>query len=148
MTSAKNDLSIPSKYWYQMQAEAAEKAPEEACGLLAGGHGRVAAVFPVTNELHSPTRFRMEPKEQIRAFIRIDADKMDLLAIYHSHPAGVAYPSETDLKEFAYPGVAYVIWAPDTEGGTGRWVARGFIVDGGRVEEIRLIRLDEMEFCQ
>lgn len=78
-------------------------APEEGCGFLAGADGVVTAVLFIENELHSPTRYRMEPQSQIDALIALDEDGAELLAIFHSHPSSRPWPSATDLTEFAYP---------------------------------------------
>lgn len=122
-----------------MRDQAARWAPEEACGLLAGKTlGQVEKVFPVANRLHSPSRFEMDPREQLRAFIDIEAAGLELCAIYHSHPLGPAAPSPTDLTEFAYPGVVYLIWAPEQPGPSPVWDARGFLLDDRVVIEIRL----------
>jgi proteasome lid subunit RPN8/RPN11 len=83
---------------------------EESCGLVAGLQDTALAIFPVTNSLHSPTRFRMDALEQVKALLEMERSGWELLAIYHSHLHGPAQPSETDTKEFAYPGVAYLIF--------------------------------------
>lgn len=98
-------------------AEAARCAPEEACGLVGGRNGRAELVLPVENCLHSSTRFEMEPRALVRGLQRIeDEEKLELAAIYHSHPSGPRRPSETDRAEFLYPEAAMIIAAPDEKG--------------------------------
>jgi proteasome lid subunit RPN8/RPN11 len=84
--------------------------PEEGCGLL-GGHDSVATrVFPIENVLHSQTRFRMHPVQQVQAIhTMLDAD-MELVGIFHSHPEGPAGISMPDIQEVAYPQAAYLIF--------------------------------------
>ena len=41
---------------------------EEACGLVAGHRSDQLAVFPITNVLHSPVRFQMDPEQQLKRF--------------------------------------------------------------------------------
>jgi proteasome lid subunit RPN8/RPN11 len=136
---AANHLSIPLVVWQAMHDEVVRWAPEEACGLLAGQScGQVERAMPVTNRLHSPSRFEMEPREQLRAFLDIEAAGSVLCAIYHSHPAGPDHPSPTDLVEFAYPGVIYLIWAPEQPGAAPLWNARAFIIDKDDFQEIFL----------
>lgn len=78
--------------------------PEEGCGLVAGDEmGRVTAVYPIENSLHSPTAFKMEPKQQIEAMLALEANGWQLLAIYHSHPGGPEIPSRTDIQQAHYP---------------------------------------------
>ncbi len=109
--------------------------PEEACGILGGQAGRVQVVVPVTNQLHSPVRFRMASEEQLRAFQFLEDQGLEMLAFFHSHPAGPSSPSATDLAEFAYPGVLAIIWSPGADG----WQARAFQVDDGTICEVPFV---------
>lgn len=113
--------------------------PEEACGLLVGEQGLVEQVAAVTNALHSPVRYRMEPQEQFEWLMWLDEHNKELLAVFHSHPAGPAVPSETDLAEYYYPEAAMIIWSPVG----GHWEMRGFQVENGRAREITLRLVDE-----
>lgn len=85
------------------------------------------------NVERSPLRFRMAPREQLRAFDWIEAHGLELLAIYHSHPAGPEIPSVTDVSDAAYP-VVHVIWSRPQ----GKWQARGFWIEAGQVSEVTL----------
>ena len=111
--------------------------PEEACGVLGGRDGQVEQVALVTNRLHSPVRFQMAPEEQLRAFQQIEAQGLEIIAFFHSHPTGPPFPSETDRREFAYPGVLALVWSPEKNG----WQARAFQLDGGEVVETPLVRI-------
>lgn len=104
---------------------------EERCGLIGGVNGEARLFLPITNILHSPTRFRMDVSEQWQAFQTFEAQGLELMAIVHSHPNGPSVPSPTDLAEFAYPGVLYLIAAPTAEG----WQLRGFWLDEGQIRE-------------
>jgi proteasome lid subunit RPN8/RPN11 len=125
-------LWLEPAHWAQMQAHVQRCAPEEACGLLVGTAGRVRAVCEITNALHSPVRFRMAEQEQVNAFLELEQRGWELLAIYHSHPNGPPGPSPTDLAEFAYPGVLYVIWSLQASG----WEGRAFWIQESRTGEV------------
>ena len=112
-----------------------EYLPEEACGLLGGRDGSVEVVLPVTNELHSPMRFRMDAPEQLRAILQLEEQEMDLMGIFHSHPRGPEFPSDTDIQEHAYPESAVVICSLSDTG----WVIRAFSIQGYSVFEIELV---------
>jgi proteasome lid subunit RPN8/RPN11 len=132
-------ITLPLAVWQAMRDQVDRWSPEEACGLLAGQlPGQVERSFPITNRLHSPSRFEMEPREQLRAFQDIEAAGLALLAIYHSHPMGPSNPSPTDLAEYAYPGVAYLIWAPELSGTSPIWNARGYWLENDGYNEIPL----------
>jgi len=110
----------------------------EACGLLAGRRDIVERVFLVSNAEQSPVRFRMDTQEQYNAFMQIEADALDLLGIFHSHPTGPETVSATDIAESAYD-VVNVIWSPID----GEWKARGFWIEKGNVTEVELQVIDD-----
>jgi len=125
-------LHLRHEHWESMLREAERLAPQEACGLGAGRDGYLQVVLPVNNELHSPTRYRMDPVEQLMAFQWIDENGLDLVAIYHSHPEGPGEPSETDRSEAYYPESVYLILSRQGDS----WGCRGFTLQEGRFGEI------------
>lgn len=131
-------LQISRHIWEQMRLDVASRAPEEACGLLAGRRQedqlQASLLFITTNLLHSPTRYRIDPQEQLAAFNRMDDLGLELVAIYHSHPQGPDAPSPTDLAEAYYPEAAYLIWS----GRAGEWVCAGYAIQHGRIFPVSL----------
>lgn len=108
-------------------------APLEACGLLAGKEDRVEQVLIVQNQAQSPVRFVMDPYEQLRSFEWIESHALDLIGIFHSHPAGPEVASPTDIAEATYE-VVHVILSP----GRDEWKARGFWIENGKSVEVSL----------
>ena len=133
----KQILTISRTHWQQMLTHVDEHVPREACGLLAGKNDRVEKVIPVRNQAQSDVRFVMEPYEQLRAFDWIDSNGLELLGIFHSHPAGPETASPTDIAEAAYD-VVHVIWSR----ALGRWQARGFWIENGTATEVSLQIVD------
>ena len=127
-------LRIAREHWEQMRAQAIAGAPLEVCGLLAGLNEKSQAVFPIRNEEGSSTRYRMDPKEQLQAFLAIERAGWEILAIYHSHPAGPPRPSKTDLAEAAYPGVVHLIWVIEN----GEWNCLAFSLDSSVIQALDL----------
>jgi proteasome lid subunit RPN8/RPN11 len=117
----------------QMRSHVQACLPREGCGLLAGNTGRVQLVIPVTNDEQSTVRFRMNPLEQLAGLERIDAEGLELLGVFHSHPDGPEVPSATDIAEAAYP-VVQVIWRRKQ----GAWEARGYWIEENNVTEVKL----------
>ncbi len=109
------------------------QAPLEACGLLAGKGGRVEKTLFVRNQAQSPVRFVMDPYEQLQAFEWIDDHGLDLLGIFHSHPAGPETVSPTDIAEAAYE-VVHVVCSRRN----GEWKLRGFWIEDGKAVEVPL----------
>jgi len=129
-------LLIAPQHMQQMAAHAAACSPLEACGLVAAANEDESVhVFLIENELASPTHYSLQPHQQLEAFMEIERRGWRLLAIFHSHPNGTPHPSQTDLAEARYPGVAHLIWAPDAAGG---WACRAFMLDDGQVAELEL----------
>jgi proteasome lid subunit RPN8/RPN11 len=133
---ADNPLILPAARRQEMLAHVQRCLPEEACGLLGGRDGRCQVVLPVTNRLHSPVRYQMDPKEQVQALFWLDEHNLDLLAIFHSHPTGPDQPSPTDLAEFAYPGTLTVICWPDRSSG---WQVSAFAIARDRVAVVSIL---------
>jgi [CysO sulfur-carrier protein]-S-L-cysteine hydrolase len=108
--------------------------PEEACGLVAGKNSVGVEVIAVTNEVHSPVRYRMAPQEQLEAFLWLENQELELLALYHSHPGGPAFPSATDIAEYAYPDSVMIVCYP----ADGEWHAGAFLIKGNTYQEVVL----------
>jgi proteasome lid subunit RPN8/RPN11 len=125
---------MPSELYQQALAHTLACLPEEACGLVGGLGVEAACSVPITNQLHSPARFRMDPAEQLRTFQAFEAQSIELVAIYHSHPQGPPHPSVTDVREFAYPGVLTLIISPLGDG----WQMRAFSIQNDQVSEEQL----------
>jgi proteasome lid subunit RPN8/RPN11 len=126
-------LTLNREHWQQMLHHIDSHIPLEACGLLAGKDNRVEKVIEVQNQAQSPVRFVMDPYEQLKAFDWIEANGLDLLGIFHSHPAGPEIASATDIAEAAYE-VVHVIWSRLED----RWQARGFWIKDGNASEVSL----------
>jgi proteasome lid subunit RPN8/RPN11 len=83
--------------------------PLEACGIVGGQDGRALQLYRVDNILQSPTAYEMDALQQVQAMLDIEAQGMELAAIYHSHPNGPARPSPTDVAQAYYPEAVQLI---------------------------------------
>jgi proteasome lid subunit RPN8/RPN11 len=132
-------ILISTKQLEKMRLDVECRAPEEACGLLAGKFDadicRVAEVIQTENTLHSPFRYRLDPKEQLAAFNHIESQGLELIGIYHSHPAGPTNPSNTDIAEAYYPDATYLIWSKSAV----EWKCRGFIIRDRKFKEVIVV---------
>ena len=84
-------------------------APAECCGLLAGHGQRAQCRYPMRNALASPTRYLADAGDLCAAFRQIRTSRLDLVAIYHSHPSSPAVPSRVDLEQNYYGPVPRII---------------------------------------
>ena len=127
-------MRIPREILDGLVEHARAVAPEEACGVLAGTDDGIAKSYPLTNLDHSPEHFSLDPREQLQAVRDARSLGLEIIAVYHSHPATPARMSEEDLRLAVAPDFRYVIVslaAPD------RPDVRAFSVqDGSPVPEL------------
>jgi len=91
-------LKLPRRIYERLLTEARAALPHECCGLL-GGHGEdVTELFAASNQLASPNAFEIPPQELFDIFRELRARKLELVGIYHSHPAGDNAPSRRDRE--------------------------------------------------
>jgi proteasome lid subunit RPN8/RPN11 len=126
-------LRIDGALYREMVEHGLREFPNEACGLLASRDGVPVRFFAMRNLDASPVSYRLDPKEQLEVFDRMDEEGWELLGIFHTHTHSEAYPSETDLRLAFYPDAYYLVMSlSDRE----RPVLRAFrIVDGEITEE-------------
>ncbi len=109
--------------------------PNEACGILAGRGTIVEKVYSLTSENPSPTFYQIEAQEQFRVLREMRDAGRDLVGIYHSHPAGRAYPSSTDVELAFYPEAVYVIVSLIERQDP---CVKGYTIVDGKVTEVSL----------
>ncbi len=102
-------LKINKEVWAGIIVHARQEAPLEACGYLAEQEGIVIRHYPLTNADASADHYCLKPEEQFAAVRQMRAAGMKLRAVYHSHPASPARPSEEDIKLAHDPEISYII---------------------------------------
>lgn len=102
-------LRIPRSIYEGIVEHAKREWPLECCGILGGREETVKKDFELSNMEKSSTRYLMSPEEQLRVFKELEEESMELIAIYHSHPHTIPFPSETDVEMAFYPEVTSII---------------------------------------
>jgi proteasome lid subunit RPN8/RPN11 len=102
-------LKIPKVIFQGMIEHAKRESPMECCGILGGKEKTVQKAFELKNTEESHVQYSMSPQDQMKAFEEMERESMEMIAIYHSHPHTIAFPSETDVKLAFYPDVSSVI---------------------------------------
>jgi proteasome lid subunit RPN8/RPN11 len=117
-------------------AHADREHPRECCGFLLGRGRRVSYAVAATNVAQGNTRYRVDDREhlQLRKLLRSFVPAIEIVGVYHSHPAGSATASETDVAEAMYPDWVYVIVGPRSP----RRVVRAFQFRANEAREIAL----------
>ena len=127
-------MKISRPIYDELLAHAGEDAPNECCGLIGGNDGVAKTVYRARNAEASPLRYNLDPQDQFRIMTEMDEKGEELSAIYHSHTASPAYPSQTDINLAAYPGVLYLIVSL----AEGEEPLRGYRIEEGQVDEVEL----------
>jgi proteasome lid subunit RPN8/RPN11 len=112
-------VKVPPKIYSELMRHAESDAPNECCGMIGGTDGTAQKVYRARNAEASPLRYMIEGQDVYRIHNEIEDAGQELLAIYHSHTASPAYPSQTDINlaflggavdgGLAWPGVLYLI---------------------------------------
>jgi len=93
----------------QIISHAKKGLPLEVCGYLAGKDGVINKHYELTNIDQSKEHFSFDPKEQFAAIKDARTNDLEVYAVYHSHPATPARPSQEDIRLAYDPSISYVI---------------------------------------
>jgi proteasome lid subunit RPN8/RPN11 len=96
----------------EVNAHASEGYPQEICGMLIGPRGgsRVTEVRRAHNTItdRARDRYEIDPLDHIRVQRECDANGMEIVGYYHSHPDHPARASVFDTER-AWAGPVYLI---------------------------------------
>ena len=112
-------MVVPAAIRKELQAHAAEEAPNECCGLLVFRDGIAERYERGRNTLASPYRYELE----IDPSLWFLEDEGCELAVFHSHPETEPIPSRTDRAL------------------AGLWSGRPFLIYGLKLDELRAWRI-------
>ncbi|HVN54940.1 MAG TPA: M67 family metallopeptidase [Anaerolineaceae bacterium] len=107
-------LAIPSTLLGEIYAVVERAYPEEGAGFLLGSDGpvrRVASVFPLANASEDAARrnrYLITPEDYLKGELEAEAQGIDIIGVFHSHPDHPERPSEFD-REWAQPYFSYLI---------------------------------------
>lgn len=128
-----SSIALPQSIYQALLAQARAASPIEACAILAGRDGRVQAFFPMTNTDASADHFMMDPAEQFVVVKAVRAAGQQILAVHHSHPTALAWPSAEDIRLALTPGVVYTILSL---GDRDAPHFTGFSIEAGAIAEV------------
>jgi proteasome lid subunit RPN8/RPN11 len=118
-----------------MVEHARADAPNECCGMIGSRNGEAVTLYRAVNTAASPLKYEMDPMEILKIHNELDAEQLELGAIYHSHTRSDPYPSQTDINLAFYPDSLYVIVGVAGE----EAVVRAFTIRNGDVSEAELV---------
>jgi proteasome lid subunit RPN8/RPN11 len=102
-------VKLPATVVDAIVAHARQGKPEEVCGVVRGrGLTAFKAVAGRNIASERIENYEVDPETLLLQFAFEDAGE-EMMAIYHSHPVSVAYPSATDAWNAHYPDCIYLI---------------------------------------
>jgi proteasome lid subunit RPN8/RPN11 len=144
-------LQLTSSQYKKIIEQGLAGKPLEICGLLAGRRSvdsslvestfaEVLEIYPIESEDQSEKTYTLNPLQQLRADKDAVSKGMEIIGIYHTHPATQPYPSPTDVKrahwegadDLMYPDYSFLIVSlrqPETP------EPRSFYIRGARIPE-------------
>lgn len=105
-----NTISLTAAQIRQLVGIAKDALPNESCAFLLGHNDKVAKILPMRNIDESPVTFSIEPAELLHAYNLAESKGMQVIAIFHSHPAKPS-PSSTDIKFMEINPVIWLIYS-------------------------------------
>jgi proteasome lid subunit RPN8/RPN11 len=129
-------MTLTSRIVARIAEQARAEAPNEACGYLAGTGGRAKVAIPMRNVDASPEHYSFDPRQQFAAVKEARAAGLDLIGVYHSHPATPARMSEEDIRLANDTTMVYVIYSLAEERLKGFRVSREKVVSEVPVEVV------------
>ena len=128
-------LVLSSRHVSELKKHAIDSLPLESCALLAGRISNddvvVSEVIVAKNADRSQVTFSIEPNELLDAYNKAESLGLDIVAIFHSHPAP-AKPSSTDAKYMEINPIPLLIMS------TANNDMKAFLFDG-MIHELEII---------
>ena len=114
MTLQKN-LILSKNHVDILKKHAKKNEPNESCAILFGKNEKeqfsIDEVFLTESMEPSPINFTISNDELIKAYAESEKKKLEVIAIFHSHPSSAAYPSSTDQKYMEINPIPWIIYS-------------------------------------
>lgn len=104
------EISLTAEQIERLASLAKDALPNESCAFLLGKNDSVIEILPMHNVDESAVTFSIEPQELLRAYDLAEGKKLQVIGIFHSHPARPA-PSSTDRRFMEINPVVWLIYS-------------------------------------
>jgi proteasome lid subunit RPN8/RPN11 len=115
-------ISLTAGQIKELASIAKDVLPDESCALLLGENNIVVEILPMRNVDESPITFSIESTELVHAYNLAESKGLQVIAIFHSHPAKPS-PSNTDIKFMEINPVVWLIYS------TTEWRLKAYVYD-------------------
>jgi proteasome lid subunit RPN8/RPN11 len=129
-------ISLTVRQIEELVSIAKDVLPDESCALLLGENNEVIEILPMRNVDESPVTFGIESTELVDAYNLAESKGLQVIAIFHSHPAQPS-PSSTDIKFMEINPVVWLIYS------TTEWRLKAYVYED-YVKEVT-IKITAME---
>jgi proteasome lid subunit RPN8/RPN11 len=123
-------ISLTAGQIRELVSIAKDVLPDESCALLLGEKNTVVEILPMRNVDNCPVTFSIESTELLQAYNLAESKGLQVIAIFHSHPANPS-PSNTDLKFMEINPVIWLIYS------TTEWRLKAYVYDND-VKEVAI----------
>lgn len=107
-------ISLTARQVEQLTKIAKDAFPNESCAFLLGKNDTtttvVTEILPMRNADKSQVSFSIDPQEVLCAYDLAESKRLQVIGIFHSHPARPA-PSSTDKKFMEINPVVWLIYS-------------------------------------
>ncbi|MCS7116401.1 MAG: M67 family metallopeptidase [Nitrososphaerota archaeon] len=119
-------LEIDTESFEALKIESDRVWPLEACALLIGRvYGDVAVVYKVSiveNADASQITFSIRPEDLLRAYLDAEREGLDVIGVFHSHPA----PPQPSVRDLEFMKINPIVWLiiskPSGDYGAFQWI--------------------------
>ena len=115
-------ISLTVRQIEELVSIAKDVLPDESCALLLGENNEVVEILPMRNVDESPLTFSVESTELVDAYNLAESKGLQVIAIFHSHPAQPS-PSSTDIKFMEINPVVWLIYS------TTEWRLKAYVYE-------------------
>ncbi|MDE1872878.1 MAG: M67 family metallopeptidase [Thaumarchaeota archaeon] len=109
------EITLSKNHVDTLIRHAKQNEPNESCAILFGknnnGQFSTTDVFLTKNTEPSPVNFTISNEDLIKAYKESEEKNLEVIAIFHSHPNSVAYPSSTDRQYMEVNPVPWIIYS-------------------------------------
>ena len=95
-----NEFKITKKHYNILIKQGFDNLPYETGGFVGGKDGTITGILPTFNKDwdNSKDVFKLDDTDMQRAYSFFAKHNLTFFGIYHTHPTGIAYPSEADIN--------------------------------------------------
>jgi len=133
-------LHLPREISDQLREAAVRAYPNEACGLLEGTRSDALWTIEKFHETENVAdektrRFLVDPEAQLKLMKDLRGTGRFVVACFHSHPDGVARPSDKDLEDAGETDLLYIVAGGEPEFG---FSLAAYVIDRGFFRSVGL----------